>query len=173
MPEAFDDDRLTEVGLFFEAHNALATRLERHLEMELHLPASWFEVLLRLARTPEHRLRMTDLAAQTTLSTSGLTRLVDRLEEAELVRREQCATDRRVAYAVLTANGLKRVRAAVPPHLEQVQEHFTSVLSDDERAALTATLRKLRDALNPCITAHSPPHPLSGPAQAGMNGTFV
>jgi DNA-binding MarR family transcriptional regulator len=157
VPDAFDDDRLTEVGLFFEAHNALAGLLVRHLESELRLPASWFEVLLRLARTPEHRLRMTDLAAQTTLSTSGHTRLVDRLEEAELVRREQCDTDRRVAYAVLTSKGLKRVRVAVPAHLDQVQQHFTGVLSEDERAALAASLRKLRDALNPCVAAHSPP----------------
>jgi DNA-binding MarR family transcriptional regulator len=157
VPEAFDDDRLTEIGLLFEAHNALASRLERHLETELGLPASWFEVLLRLARTPEHRLRMTDLAAQTTLSTSGLTRLVDRVEAAGLVRREQCATDRRVAYAVLTDDGLARIRAAAPAHLDEVQQHFTSVLTDDERAALTAILRKLRDAVAPCVAAHSPP----------------
>ena len=61
--------------------------IERRLEAESGLSMQWFEVLIRLARSPGQRLRMTDLAAQTILTPSGLTRAVDRLVDAGLVAR--------------------------------------------------------------------------------------
>ena len=66
--DAFDDDRLTLVGLLLEASSGLTRSLERRLLEESGLSAQWFELLIRLARTPEHRLRMSDLALQTTLT---------------------------------------------------------------------------------------------------------
>ena len=144
-----DDTRLTAAGLFFEAHAGLSAVLEHRLAEECGLPAQWFEVMLRLARSPGHRLRMCDLAAQVALSPSGLTRAVDRLEEAGFVTRVHCEEDRRVAYAALTDAGLARIEAAVPVHLEHLDEHFVSPLTPDELAQLTATLRKLRDHVNP------------------------
>jgi MarR family transcriptional regulator, 2-MHQ and catechol-resistance regulon repressor len=144
-----DDPRLTTAGLLFEAHAGLSSALERRLAEECDLPAQWFEVLLRLARSPGHRLRMCDLAAQVALSPSGLTRAVDRLEEAGLVTRNSCPEDRRVSHASLTAAGLARIEAAVPVHLAHLDEYFTSVLTDDELAQLSSTMRKLRDHVNP------------------------
>ena len=140
---------LTTVGLFFEAHAGLARALERRLDRDCSLSVQWFEILLRLARSPEGRLRMSDLATQTNVTASGLTRAVDRLEEAGLVRRDACPSDRRVAYAVLTPAGRKAIEAAVPVHLEHVREVVRGVLADDEVEALAGLLRKLRDALNP------------------------
>jgi DNA-binding MarR family transcriptional regulator len=147
--QPLDDTRLASAGLFFEAYAGLSGALERRLAEECDLPAQWFEVLLRLARSPDHRLRMCDLAAQVALSPSGLTRAVDRLEDAGLVTRQQCPDDRRVAYASLTAAGLARIETAVPAHLAHLDEYFTGVLTDDELAQLTATMRKLRDHVNP------------------------
>ena len=116
---------------------------------ECDLSSQWFEVLLRLARSPGHRLRMCDLANQVALSPSGLTRAVDRLEEARLVTREQCPEDRRVSYASLTEAGLARIEAAVPAHLEHLDEYFVGVLTPEELQQLTATMRKVRDHVNP------------------------
>ena len=62
-------------------------------------------MLIRLARTPGNRLRMSDLAAQTSLTPSGLTRSVDRLEDTGLVARRVCPEDRRGSFAALTLNG--------------------------------------------------------------------
>ena len=143
------DDRLTTVGLFFEAWAGLQSTLERRLHQECGLSVQWFELLIRLARSPEQRLRMCDLAAQVSMSPSGLTRAVDRLEAEGLVTRVQCAGDRRVAWAQLTPEGLARIEAAVPVHLEHLQEHFMSPLDDGERAQLTELLRTLRDHVNP------------------------
>jgi DNA-binding MarR family transcriptional regulator len=144
-----DDPRLTTAGLFFEASSGLTSALERRLADECDLPLQWFEVMLRLARSPGHRLRMCDLAAQVALSPSGLTRAVDRLERQGLVTRESCPEDRRVAYASLTAAGIARIEAAVPVHLTHLAEYLTGVLSHEELAQLSSTMRKLRDHLNP------------------------
>jgi DNA-binding MarR family transcriptional regulator len=143
------DERLTTVGLFFEAHAGLARELERRLERDSGLSVQWFEVMLRLARTPGGRLRMSDLAAQTTLTPSGLTRVVDRLEAAGFVARETCPSDRRGSFAVLTTTGRKRIVATVPLHLEHIDELVGSALDAREQATFAALLRKLRDALNP------------------------
>jgi MarR family 2-MHQ and catechol resistance regulon transcriptional repressor len=147
------DERLTLAGLFFEAHAGLTAVLERRLEAECGLTVQWFEVLLRLARSPEGRLRMSDLTAQVTLTPSGLTRVVDRLEAAGLVVREACPTDRRGFNAVLTKKGKARIETAVPIHLGHLDELFTGVLDAEERAQLEHALRKVRDRLNPCAIA--------------------
>ena len=65
------------------------------------IPLATYDVLVQLAEAPDHRLRMTDLADRVLLSRSGLTRMIDRLEREELVRREPCADDARGMYAVL------------------------------------------------------------------------
>jgi DNA-binding MarR family transcriptional regulator len=146
---SLDDDRLTLAGLFFETHAGLVAELGRHLEAESGLTGQWFDVLLRLARSPDGRLRMSDLARQVIMTPSGLTRAVDRMEEAGLVQRESCSSDRRVFYAVLTPKGRRRIEAAVPRHVEHIDECFTAHLDTKERATLESALRKLRAALRP------------------------
>jgi DNA-binding MarR family transcriptional regulator len=154
VPE-IDHSALTTMGLFFETHAGLTRELGRRLERECNLSVQWFEVLMRLVRTPGHRLRMSDLAAQTTLTASGLTRVVDRLVDAGLVVRQTCSEDRRVAYAALTAEGEARMAVALPAHLAHIAEVVESVVPPDELAAFSDTLRKLRAALNPCAAAAS------------------
>lgn len=140
---------LTTVGLCIETHAGLTRAAEQRLERECGLSGQWFEVLIRLARTPGQRLRMSDLADQTTLSASGLTRAVDRLEAAGLVGREACPTDRRSIYAVLTEAGEEKIMAAVPVHVGHVIEMFSSVFTASELDTFTALIRRLRDAINP------------------------
>jgi DNA-binding MarR family transcriptional regulator len=91
---------------------------------------------------------MSDLAAQSTLTASGLTRAVDRLESAGLVRREACPSDRRGAFAVLTEAGQERISAAVPVHVAGLHEVF-GIFSPAEVEQLTALLHRLRDHVNP------------------------
>lgn len=145
------DERLTTVGLLLEAHAALTRELERRLERDSGLSVQWFEVLLRLARSPGGRLRMSDLAASTTLTPSGLTRAVDRLVDAGFVEREACESDRRGAFAVLTGAGRRRIADAVPSHLAHVEELLGGALSPAEQAALASALRKLRDHVDPAM----------------------
>src|SRR5689334_14079684 len=149
-----NDPRFTAIGLLAEVFTGLTARFGAHLE-EHRLSAVEFEVLMRLARSPGRRLRMTDLAGQTSLSTSGVTRVVDRMDRDGLVRREACASDRRSSYAVITDDGLARLEEAVPGHLALVQEWFIGQLTPDQLTGLLESLRKIRDAVNPCATAGS------------------
>ncbi len=148
---------MTLVGLFIESYKGLTAKLERGLDEQTGLSLQWFELLLRLARSPGRRLRMSDLALQTSLTPSGLTRAVDRLEETGLVERVACPSDRRGAFAALTEPGLARISAAVGPHLRDVDEQLTGLLSDDEQRDLARLLRKIRDHVNPEAATISPP----------------
>ena len=159
--DPLSDDRLTLTGLLIESTTALRVQLDRHLERDAGLPLQWFELLLRLARSPGRHLRMSDLAAQTSLTPSGLTRAIDRLEDAGLAQRIPCPSDRRGAYAAITPLGLERITAALGPHLAHVDEHLTSALSPDEQALLANLLRKVRDHVNPAAAAAIPVGPAS------------
>lgn len=148
-PDLLHHPHITTAGLFVEAHAGFSGGLERQLAAQCDLSIQWFEVLMRLIRTPGHRLRMSDLAGQTTLSASGLTRAVDRLEAAGLVRREVCPSDRRGAFAVLTDAGEERIAAAVPVHLAALRDIFDDLYTEQELATFTELLHRLRDRVNP------------------------
>ena len=148
------DPRFTAIGLLTEAFTGMRTHFEAHLDQH-RLSMVEFEVLMRLARSPEQRLRMTELAGQTSLSTSGVTRVVDRMDREGLIRREACASDRRSSYAVITEAGLERIDALLPEHLEIIQRWLIDPLSPGQLDALLEGLRKVRDAVNPCATAGS------------------
>jgi DNA-binding MarR family transcriptional regulator len=146
------DPRITAVGLLVETVGGLNARFAAQYA-EHRLSTVEFEVLLRLARSPGRRLRMSDLAAQTQLTTSGITRVVDRLERDKLVERIACPTDRRGSFAGITRAGLARLDAVLPGHLELVERWFTSQLSPGQLDALLTSLRRVRDAVRPDATA--------------------
>jgi DNA-binding MarR family transcriptional regulator len=96
---------------------------------------------------------MTDLAAQTQLTTSGITRVVDRLERDGLVERRACPTDRRGSFAQITSAGVARLDAVLPGHLELIERWLTSRLDQGELDTLLTLLRRVRDEVRPGATA--------------------
>lgn len=110
------------------------------------MPEAWFEVLLRLGRTPGHRLRMTDLADAVSFSSGGFTRLADRMAKEGLIRRDPDPNDRRAALAVLTDQGAEALDRAMTTHVSHLRTHFSGLLSAEDRRHLGRTLRTLRDA---------------------------
>ena len=79
------DERLTTVGLLFESAAGLRRLFGRQLDDSSARLSQWFDILIRLARSDGFELRMSELAAQASLTPSGLTRAVDRLQEQGLV----------------------------------------------------------------------------------------
>lgn len=146
--EPFDDPRITAMGLFTEAYLGVTARLACQIAQHALSPIE-FEILLRLARSPDGQLRMTDLAAQTSLTASGVTRVVDRLERDSLVTRKACPTDRRSLYTVITQSGRVRLTAVLPGHIELIDKWFTSQLRPAGLEALLDGLRAVRDAVRP------------------------
>jgi MarR family 2-MHQ and catechol resistance regulon transcriptional repressor len=143
--QARADERLTTVGLLFESTTGLGRIFEPQLSADSGLSRQSFDVLVRLARTPEHRLRMSELASQTSLTPSGLTRSVDRLEESGMVSRESCPDDRRGAFAVLSERGRAVMDDAIPLHIAHIDEVLDGVLTPSEERTLSSLLRKIRD----------------------------
>lgn len=139
--------------MLLESHAALVGVVGHDLEQTTQLSLSSFGILLRLARTPDRRLRMTELAAQAALSTSGLTRLVDRLEDAGYLRRDRSSSDRRSSLAVLTDLGATVVAEALPSHLDSLRRNMGDPLGAEALDLLTDMLATLRD----CARGHSPP----------------
>jgi MarR family transcriptional regulator, 2-MHQ and catechol-resistance regulon repressor len=140
------------MGLLSETYKGLTAALGPQIA-EHDLGETEFEVLLRLVRSDRQRLRMSDLAAQTGLSTSGITRVVDRLERDGLVCRETCSTDRRGFWAALTEEGETRISGLLAGHVALIDTYFTGRLTADQLDALTEGLRIIRDVVNPGAVA--------------------
>lgn len=152
IEERLADPRLAAVDLLLQAAGGLSAKLAAQTAQHGLAPAE-FEVLLQLARTPGQAMRMTDLAAQTLLTTSGITRVVDRLERDGLVERRACPTDRRGAFAAVTADGLSRLDEALPAYLELAETCLTSQFSPTDLETLLRHLRTIRDGVRPDATA--------------------
>src|ERR687888_196402 len=87
MKTELSETELRAWQALLHAHHQVTRKLDAELREEHGLPLGAYDVLLRLARAPEQRLRMTELAEKVLLSPSGLTRVVDRLVADGLVRR--------------------------------------------------------------------------------------
>jgi DNA-binding MarR family transcriptional regulator len=134
------------VGAFaslLRAYAASTRLLSSQLTADHGLTISDYEVLLRLARASDRRMRRVDLAEQVLLSPSGITRLLEGLERSGYVSRGACDADRRVVYAVLTDEGLDKLREASRSHLAQIEAYFSSRFSEGELSDLAGLLDRL------------------------------
>jgi MarR family transcriptional regulator, 2-MHQ and catechol-resistance regulon repressor len=140
---AADDALITTFGRLVEVQARLERRLGADLEARCGLPHAWFEVLVRLARSENGQLTMGALAEQVTLTTGGVTRLVDRMDAAGYVERLPCPTDRRVAFAAITDAGRKKLAEASEAHAANLREVFSG-FSPRELTLLDRLLDRLR-----------------------------
>jgi DNA-binding MarR family transcriptional regulator len=127
---------------FLRAHATLMRRLEVDLAQATGLPLADFDVLAQLARAGG-KSRMTDLAARTLISRSGMTRRVARLVQEGLVRRAEADTDARGVVVELTDAGVARLTETAPVHLRGVSELFVAQLDDQELVVLKNALDKV------------------------------
>ncbi len=123
------------------------TVLRRELEAEVLTPRGLtfndFEALLHLSKSFEQRLRRVDLVELLMLTPSGVTRLLDGLEEAGLVENVHCASDARVTWAQLTQDGSETVDCVGASHTKRLQSLFRDTLSEEEVELLSELLGKL------------------------------
>ena len=128
---------------FLEAHRRVVDVLEAELREDESLPLSWYDVLVQLSESPTRSLRMQELADAVLLSKSGLTRLIDRMQSEGLVERRPCEDDGRGIEAVLTEQGMDRLRGAAPTHVAGVRAHFADLLRPGEAAVLAQALSRI------------------------------
>jgi DNA-binding MarR family transcriptional regulator len=140
--------QLAEWRVFLETAYALLDILDAELQVERGITLRWYDALVHLEEA-EDGLRMNELAARILFSKSGLTRVVDRMEAAGLVRRERPADDRRVVNVLITAEGLDALQAARTVHRRGIKEHFVQHLDQQELATLAHSLENVRDHVRP------------------------
>lgn len=124
------------------SHAAVTERVQRALAAADLPPLSWFEVLWAVKRSPTGSPRMSELAARLTFSRGGITKLVDRLEQAGYLERVACAEDRRSLQAELTPAGERMLEEMRTAYAGEVERHL-STLTAKEAELVTAALEKV------------------------------
>ena len=142
-----DEHTLATWRAFLTAHARVTKRISKDLAAAGLPDLTWYDVLWALYSAPERRLRIRELADAVALSSTGMTRFVDRLERAGYVTREAVPGDRRGAFAVITDSGAELLRQMWPIYARGIQEYF--------EPALAAAPAQLRSALERASAAAS------------------
>jgi DNA-binding MarR family transcriptional regulator len=132
------------------AHSTLTRELSAALVESHGLTINDYGCLLLLSRAGEQGMRRIDLANDLQLSPSGITRLLDRLEEQGYVGKGECKEDARVSYAILTDTGSEKIKEAWPEHVDAVERRVGAVLSEEEIKTLAELLERLSDVDKSC-----------------------
>jgi DNA-binding MarR family transcriptional regulator len=124
-------------------HAAARRKLTTELQGDHGLTVNDYEALLLLARAEEKLMRRVDLAEALQLTASGVTRLLDGLEDQGLVEKETCSKDARVTYAKLTAGGRRKLEQASSSHIAGVEAFFQAYFTARELETLAELLGRL------------------------------
>jgi DNA-binding MarR family transcriptional regulator len=116
--------------------------IDRRLRNAGHVSLDDYGILITLVTAPRMRLRMSDLGARRMLTPSGITRVVNRLEEQGLVRRDPDPSDGRASLAVLTRDGLAALRRAQVVHHAAVRELYLDRLDGADLIRLADLFEK-------------------------------
>jgi DNA-binding MarR family transcriptional regulator len=135
----------------------LNAAVNRDLARDSGLSEPDYDVLSNLSSAPDHRGRLSELAARMLWSQSRLSHHISRMEQRGLVRREECESDARGSVVVLTKQGVRTLEKAAPQHVESVRRHIIDVLSPEQ-------IKALGDITDTVVGAHggigsSPAHP--------------
>jgi DNA-binding MarR family transcriptional regulator len=126
----------------------LTTRLPARLNRELlggsGLSLADYDVLVRLTDAADGRLRIFELAQDLQWEQSRLSHHLGRMVKRGLIAREECGTDGRGAFVVLTGFGREAITRAAPAHVEAVRTLVFDALSSQQATDLgTAAARVL------------------------------
>jgi DNA-binding MarR family transcriptional regulator len=132
-------------GLVIEGFHRTHRHVSVTVDGAVGLSQAPAEVLLRLVRTPGHRLPMSRVARECALSSGGFTKVADKLVRLHLVCRVPSEQDRRVIYAELTDEGVRVARAVESATAHALRAHLIDVLGAHEAQALAELMRRLRD----------------------------
>jgi len=146
MPKVVDDIHLAAWRNFLTAHSMLIDVIDRELVAAQRVPLHWYDVLIELMEAPDNRLRLHELAQKVVLSRSGLTRLLDKLEDAGLLYRQAAANDRRGAFAVLTETGKEMVRHAWPVYAQGIARYFAAHMNEEEAGVIRDVFSRIMKA---------------------------
>ena len=114
----------------------LAAVLNRQLTRQSNLSTADYAVLVQLSESPEKRMRARDLGLAMSWEKSRLSHHIRRMENRELVSRQECPTDGRGAFIALTATGQTTIEQAAPHHVQTVRSYVIDLLSPEQLRVL-------------------------------------
>ncbi|MEV8595225.1 MarR family transcriptional regulator [Streptomyces sp. NPDC052012] len=134
---------------YIEATTLLEDYLDRQLQHDAGMPHVYYGLLVKLAESPRRRLRMTELAMHAKITRSRLSHAVARLEKHGWVRRENCPSDKRGQFAVLTDEGYEVLRRTAPGHVAAVRQAVFDRLTPEQQKSLGEIMRIVAEGLQP------------------------
>ncbi|SDT47638.1 MarR family winged helix-turn-helix transcriptional regulator [Microlunatus soli] len=139
-------------------HATLVPQLDQVLLAEHGIPLTWYDVLLELNADPEGRLTMTELGRSAVVSRSRVSRVVDELSRAGLVRRTPNPADRRSSLATITPRGRRKLTEAEPTYVAEIRRRFTGQLTAEQQKAIAVGLER--------VLAAQQTYPISAPRRS-------
>lgn len=143
MPKTNEADTAKLWEGLTRAHNVMTAALEKDMLPGAGVQLAWFEILNHLSRAPGGLLRFQELAKVAGITDSGASRRLDQMIKAGLIERQECPTDRRGAFAHITARGKAAHKRAHAVFLRSLDRNLGSVLSPGEAESLRTALERL------------------------------
>jgi DNA-binding MarR family transcriptional regulator len=134
---------------YVHATTLLEDHLDRQLQRDAGMPHVYYGLLVKLAESPQRRLRMTELAMHAKITRSRLSHAVARLEKNGWVRREDCTSDKRGQFAVLTDEGRAMLGQAAPGHVAAVRNAVFDRLTPEQQKSLGEIMEIIAEGLQP------------------------
>ncbi len=134
---------------YLHATTLLEDHLDRQLQRDAGMPHIYYGLLVALAESPDRRLRMTELAMNAKITRSRLSHAIARLEKNGWVRREDCPSDKRGQFAVLTDEGAEVLRRTAPGHVEAVRQALFDRLTPEQQKSLGEIMQIIAEGLQP------------------------
>ncbi|WP_369035163.1 MULTISPECIES: MarR family winged helix-turn-helix transcriptional regulator [Streptomyces] len=148
-PRWLTDEEQRTWRAYVHAVTLLEDHLDRQLQRDAGMPHVYYGLLVGLADSPDRRLRMTELAMKAKITRSRLSHAIARLEKNGWVRREDCPSDKRGQFAVLTDQGREVLRRTAPGHVTAVRQALFDRISDEQRKTLHEVMEIVAQGLQP------------------------
>ncbi|MET7453733.1 MarR family transcriptional regulator [Streptomyces sp. NPDC005574] len=148
-PRWLDDEEQRVWRSYVDASTLLEDHLDRQLQRDAGMPHIYYGLLVKLAESPDRRLRMTELAMMAKITRSRLSHAVARLERNGWVRREDCPSDKRGQFAVLSDEGAEVLRRTAPGHVSAVRQAVFERLTPEQQKSLGEIMQILAEGLQP------------------------
>jgi len=130
-------------------------QVETQMRRDHGLTMARYDVLVQLDMAGS-RLGLSELAASILLSQSGLSKLLDRMAVAGLVRRAPDPSDARAAFADITPQGRALIRKARGTHHEFLRQTFAASLDGTDLADLIRIMHRLGGSVPPAGSTPPP-----------------
>jgi len=126
----------------------LNARMNRQLLQEYGVSLADYEVLVVLSEAPDGQRRVFEIADALAWEQSRVSHQLARMQRRGLIARQDCPSDARGAFAVITAAGRAAIERAAPAHVDTVRRLVFDELTPDQLATLTELADGVLDRLH-------------------------